>query len=469
MEDKNFGISKINSESKELIVSPSPNITISTSGSDKVSNSTIYSEVEEVTHTIDIIPEKNTSKKDVSGKGNETPSKSMSPNADQNMNSSMYEAPTFEDLFPDLAKKKHDILYYANPKNIFHKKNSLKDMEQFNQICSPPSVKPASSASNTGTSILANIMKTTGLTNNNANSQNPAASLELTNTGLNTEEIKQTLNKMYQLNHPARNNSNALDILAIYIRGQKILYTEAKTYCEQQLNFLMLPAIFISCLSSIFSFVQSGLPQGTLIMAGLNGFNAFLLSLISYLKLDAKAQAHKTSAYKFDKLESMCEFNSGKFMFFEIESTKMVEVILSIEMEVKEIKETNQFILPESIRHRYPITYSTNIFAVVKKLQSVENTCIESLTETITRIRELNEKIEKLKFEKTENLLEINQTIAEKTFFEQKRENLIGQIFYYRQEYFNLDDRFNKEIKANIKRQNRWFITRIICCDWLKS
>ena len=50
-------------------------------------------------------------------------------------------------------------------------------------------------------------------------------------------------------------NSIALDILCIYIKGQKTLYTEAKTYCEQQLNFLMLPAIFISSITSVLSFV----------------------------------------------------------------------------------------------------------------------------------------------------------------------------------------------------------------------
>ena len=47
--------------------------------------------------------------------------------------------------------------------------------------------------------------------------------------------------------------STSLDILAVYIKGQKILYTEAKVYCEQQLNMLMLPAIFISSLCTLLS------------------------------------------------------------------------------------------------------------------------------------------------------------------------------------------------------------------------
>ena len=163
-------------------------------------------------------------------------------------------------------------------------------------------------------------------------------------------------------------SSNALDVLALYIKGQKLLYTEAKTYCEQQLNFLMLPAIFISCVGSIFSFLAEDYSYGSVIIASLNGFNAFLLALISYLKLDAKAQAHKTSAYKFDKLESICEFNSGKFMFFPAKLEDIFKVVEKIENDVEEIKETNQFILPESIRYEFHFTYSTNIFTMVKRM-----------------------------------------------------------------------------------------------------
>ena len=47
--------------------------------------------------------------------------------------------------------------------------------------------------------------------------------------------------------------STALDILATYIKGQKILYTEAKTLCEQRLHTLMLPAILVTALCTVLS------------------------------------------------------------------------------------------------------------------------------------------------------------------------------------------------------------------------
>lgn len=261
--------------------------------------------------------------------------------------------------------------------------------------------------------------------------------------------------------------SNALDVVALYIKGQKLLYTEAKTYCEQQLNFLMLPAIFISCVGSIFSFLSGNYTSGPLIIASLNGFNAFLLALISYLKLDAKAQAHKTSAYKFDKLESMCEFNSGRFMFFNTKVNDIVTVVNTIEATVREIKETNQFILPESIRYEFAFTYSTNVFMLVKKIQSTEMAEIHNLKNCANYISKLREQFSLAKT--NGDAAALKQLAAAIQIEEKRKTTIVKEIVNCRKQYFDLDAQFNKEIKHHMKRVNKWFITRVFCCDWLKS
>ena len=277
-------------------------------------------------------------------------------------------------------------------------------------------------------------------------------------------DVEDAIGERVQVDRSNRLSNNALDILALYIKGQKLLYTEAKTYCEQQLNFLMLPAIFISCVSSIFSFVSKQFARGDLIMASLSGFNAFLLAVISYLKLDAKAQAHKTSAYKFDKLESMCEFNSGKFLFFAEDSALILNVVNDIEKEVKEIKETNQFILPESIRYEFTNTYSTNVFLMVKKLQHTESTETQTLSFTIQMLKNLYEGLPNIS-----NQAERDVMMQRITAKEKKRDECIFAIIKCREKYFRMDEAFNEEIEKHISRSNRWFITRLLCCDWLKS
>ena len=127
------------------------------------------------------------------------------------------------------------------------------------------------------------------------------------------KEIENELDRTFDLDHT--NDSTILDIIVVYVKGQKILYTEAKTLCEQRLNALMIPAIFNTAICTILSLVLKDISFGATIVSILNGINALFLSLITYLKLDARAEAHRTSAYKFDKLQSFLEFNSGKVLF----------------------------------------------------------------------------------------------------------------------------------------------------------
>jgi hypothetical protein len=183
----------------------------------------------------------------------------------------------------------------------------------------------------------------------------------------------------YNFNYKETNNSTICDIIAVYLKGQKILHTEAKTYCEQKLNYLMMPSIILTAAGSVISLALKDYSFGATIVSCLNAGITFILGIITYLKLDAKAEAHRTSAYKFDKLQSYIEFNSGKILFISGESEKLGDVILETEKNVSEIKESNQFVLPEYIRHRYPVLCNTNIFAKVKEIQTHEMRVVNEL------------------------------------------------------------------------------------------
>jgi hypothetical protein len=248
------------------------------------------------------------------------------------------------------------------------------------------------------------------------------------------------------------NNSTICDLIALYVRGQKVLYTEAKTHCEQKLTFLMLPAIAITVACSVMSVVLKEYEYGTTITSSLNGVNAFILALINYLKLDTRAEAHRTSAYKFDKLETDLEFNSGKLMFLTDFSAQLPKIVEKAEAQVREIKETNQFVLPESIRRTYPILYGTNLFAEVKLLIVEEMKYMNQLKDTLNKKLELEKANTKAS---SETLTTVKDTIN----------NIVEQLIMYKKTYIRLDKEFASELKQN---QTRSCCVYINPMGWFK-
>jgi hypothetical protein len=132
---------------------------------------------------------------------------------------------------------------------------------------------------------------------------------------LSYNDVKRHVNKYYDLDFTQR-YSSALDILSSYLRGQKIIYNQSRNYTINMLYCFTIPSIVITAFCSV---AQSPLEQiiyGKYILAGLNGFLTFILSLLSFMKLDAAAQAYKITAHQYDKLQSYVEFQSGKMLLF---------------------------------------------------------------------------------------------------------------------------------------------------------
>jgi hypothetical protein len=237
--------------------------------------------------------------------------------------------------------------------------------------------------------------------------------------------------------------STALDILAIYLKGQKILYTEAKVFCERRLNALMIPAIVTSAVCTILSLQLKDDVHGATVVSSLNGFNSLLLALVSYLKLDAKAEAHKISAYKYDKLQAFCEFKSGKILFLNDKKDDVINIIDEVEGKVKEIKETNQFLLPERIRYNFRETFGSNVFSIVKEIQNTEMRLVNLLKGKMNLLLALNASPRR----DEEKILSV----------EAEQNELIERIIKLRDRYLKIDDAFEAEISRQIRRsQNEW-------------
>jgi hypothetical protein len=244
-------------------------------------------------------------------------------------------------------------------------------------------------------------------------------------------------------------NSTSLDIIAVYLKGQKIIYIESKSYCESLLYRLMLPAIAVSSISTVLSLALSSYSYGSIIVSSLTAFNSFILAIISYLKLDGKSESYRVSAYKFDKLETRCEFFSGKILYSnytkeDIEQ-KMVEFIDQLEKDIEEIKEVNQYVIPQPIRYKYPILYTTNVFSEIKKRGNIERIYIHELNTVYNKISNLMDKNKNIEGSIKLELDKLNN----------EKENLMIKIIRQRDSYLDIDKDITREIMDNIDKKNR--------------
>lgn len=313
------------------------------------------------------------------------------------------------------------------------------------------------------------------------------------------EKLKKKVYKDFEVTLIHR-YSSALDILASYIKYHVIIYTEASYFCSFKLNLFMVPAILFSTVCSVITGITHNRDNMAVIVSSMNGFIAFLLAIINYLKLDASAEAHKISAYQYSKLKNYIEFSSGEILLFQdpiitnknfiSEQIKMWErnshgnfsneqlynternkklkeyqkykshlekklidtiqnKIFEIKKSLKNIEDNNNFILPKHINRRYYNIYNINVFSYIKSVENYKLILLNDLRNVKNEIR----------FYRALEQKKMSQQLIDKikTLYSRKN-NILTEFLELNKGFMLIDAMFQQEIKNINIRKKYWIV-----------
>lgn len=200
-------------------------------------------------------------------------------------------------------------------------------------------------------------------------------------------------NKFYYYD---KSQSNKLDILLTFIKGQKHLFSHCSSVCKHKMNCIMIPTLIISSFNTIFTpFFNDSLWINN-VSAGLNSIILLLLSMMGYFKYEASSESFFQISKQYDRLETAIKLMHSSIYFnnhmdFDLSiqnpspmpngstlSKKILDKhyndkIIAIENRLNEIKESQQFGIPNETRTLFPIIYHINIFTLIRKMDNYRN------------------------------------------------------------------------------------------------
>jgi len=274
------------------------------------------------------------------------------------------------------------------------------------------------------------------------------------------DEIERSLSKYYDKNNKF---SNEMDILITYTRGQKYIYNQSSYITQMKLYAITIAALCItSFITVITPFIQDT-SWRIIIVSGGNAIATILITVLNYLRFESACNSYSLMANHYERFEHSLEFTNNKLMFMndETEQNKIVlEKIKEIEFKMSETKELCPILIPEEVKVTFPVICHTNIFSLIKKMDTHRKTLIIQFKDVKNEIRYILYKWNSVPIGNPES----PQRLREKTrllFLMELKDKIKKELIDYKDAYNQVDDLFMKEIKYSEINRN---LLRMLCC-----
>jgi len=276
-------------------------------------------------------------------------------------------------------------------------------------------------------------------------------------------DIEQSLSKYYENDNKY---SSKLDILITFIKGQKNIFLQSKSIIQFKLNMLILPILIISSFIAISApIIQNNYWSGGFI-SGLNIIISSFISTMNYMKYETKVEMFSQLVNNYDKLEISLEMSNSKLLFIENENEKNVLVLSKlneVEDKINELKEVYNVLIPDEVRHMFPIICNLNILSLIKKMENYRKNLINKFKDVKNEIRYIIYKWKKNastnSIDSLENINNIEQNKEKNRllFLYDIKEKIKDELIESKKIYDYVEELFTKEIK-NAEYNNKYFL-----------
>lgn len=265
---------------------------------------------------------------------------------------------------------------------------------------------------------------------------------------LSYKDVEEIVSKYYDFDN---NFSNEFNLITTYLKGQTNLYAQSTYLNKYILTFYDLLIICLTAGIAVFSPFIYQFEWSVYVFCSVNSLISILYSIVKLLQIETSINSFMLLSNQYDKLQTSMEFTSNKLVYIKNKKQRnklIIDKINFIENKIGELKDTYPILIPNFIKHIFPVISHVNIFVFIKKIQSYKTNLIINLKNVKNEIRYIHYKFG-LKINSSPSSLEIKRINKRLNFLLKIKENIKNEILSYKNAYNYIDQIFSREIKES--------------------